>query len=98
MNKPNEIQLNQFQLNILLNDEQKQGYAFLLEKGVYCKQCDGIAAKGVVVEEVFLTNLNDIKVCGTCKACNGKVVRIMEFGEDRAFYEKADEFRQAIKN
>lgn len=98
MNKPHEIQLNQFQLNILLNEEQKQDYTFLLEKGVYCKQCEGIADKGIVVEEVFLTNLNDIKVCGTCKVCSGKVARIMEFGEDRAFYEKADDFRKAIGN
>lgn len=98
MNKPQEIQLNQFQLSILLNDEQRQGYTFLLEKGVYCKQCGGIAPKGVIVEKVFLTNLNDLKVCGTCKACNGEVTRIMEFGEDRAFYEKADEFRKAIRN
>ena len=98
INKPHEIQINQFQLAILLNDEQKQSYTFLLENGVICNQCGGISPKGIVVEEIYLTNLNDIMVRGKCKVCNEKVTRIMEFGEDKAFYENANFFRRAIGN
>jgi hypothetical protein len=98
MSRPPEIQINQFQLAILLDDEQKQGYKFMLDEGVFCAHCGGIAQKGIVVEEIYLTNLNDIMVRGTCNVCNGKVCRIMEFGEDKAFYEKATDFRKAIRN
>lgn len=92
-----EIPINQFQLAVLLNDEQKQIYKFMLNEGVFCTQCGDIAAKGIEVKEIYLTNLNDIMVRGTCKLCNGKVARIIEFGEDKAFYEKANEFRKIIK-
>ena len=50
-----------------------------------------------MVKEIYLTNLNDIMVRGTCNICNGKVTRIMEFGDDKEFYKKANEFRKAIK-
>ena len=36
---------------------------------------------GITIEEVFLTDLNDIHVTGTCNACNGKVARLIEFGQ-----------------
>jgi hypothetical protein len=35
---------------------------------------------------------------GNCKVCNGKVTRIMEFGEDNDFYRKANDFRKSIDN
>ncbi len=98
MSRLPEIPINRFQLAILLNDEEKQGYKYLLNEGVICMNCGGIAKKGIVVEEIFLTSLNDIMVKGICKVCNGKVARIMEFGEDKAFYEKANNFRKAIGN
>jgi hypothetical protein len=93
-----EIPINQFQLAVLLNDEQKQIYKYMLDEGVFCSQCCDFAAKGIEVKEIYLTNLNDIKVRGTCNVCNGKVARIMEFGEDKAFYQKANDFRKTIKN
>jgi hypothetical protein len=92
------IPINQFQLTVLLNDEQKEIYKFMLDEGVFCSQCGDFAAKGIEVKEIYLTNLNDIMVRGTCNVCNGKVARIMEFGEDKAFYEKANDFRKTIKN
>lgn len=93
-----KIPINQFQLAVLLNEEQKQIYKFMLDEGVLCSQCGDIAAKGIEVKEIYLTKLNDIMVCGTCNVCNVKVARIMEFGEDKAFYEKASDFRKTIKN
>ena len=98
MSRQKDIQINKFQLNILLNDEQKDGFNYLLNNGVFCSSCKGICTKGVEVTEIFLNTLNDIMVKGTCKVCNGKVTRIMEFGEDKAFFEKATEFRKAISN
>ena len=97
MRRPAQIPINQFQLAILLNEKEKEDYKYLLEKGVYCGKCGDIAKGGVVVEQMFLTDLNDIYVLGACKICNGRVARTMEFGEDKVFYEKATEFRKAIK-
>jgi DNA polymerase II large subunit len=36
-------------------------------------------------------------VKGTCKECQGKVTRIIEFGEDQDFFNKANNFRKSIK-
>ncbi len=92
-----EIKINQFQLAILLNDEQKRGFQFLLDEGVYCSECGVITKKGIDVQEIYLTKLNDILVRGTCNVCNSKVARIIEFGEDKAFYKKACDFRKLIR-
>jgi hypothetical protein len=96
LKRPPEIAINLFQLAILLNEKLKQDYHYLLDQGVFCSQCGGIAQNGIVVTEIFLTSLNDIFVRGTCKICNGKVACTMEFGEDPIFYEKANSFRKAI--
>ena len=93
-----EIPINQFQLAILINDKQKHIYKFMLDEGVYCTSCGDMASKGIVVQEIYLTNLNDILVRGTCNVCNGKVARVIEFGEDKEFYEKATNFRKTIAN
>ena len=96
MTRPPEIPINRFQLAILLNEQQKQDYQFVLDEGVFCSHCGGVAEKGILVSEIYLTSLNDIFVRGTCNVCNGKVACTMEFGEDKAFYEKANHFRKAI--
>ena len=96
--RPPEISINRFQLAILLNEKQKQDYQFMLDEGVFCGHCGGVAQKGIVVTEIYLNSLNDIIVHGTCKVCNGKVSCTMEFGEDKAFYEKANDFRKAIRD
>lgn len=98
MSKQRDIQINPFQLSRLLNDEQKSGYVFLLNDGVYCSTCGDSCAKGVNVSEIHLNAMNDILIRGTCKVCNGKVTRIMEFGEDRDFCEKANNFREEMEN
>ncbi|MCF8303109.1 MAG: hypothetical protein K9I94_07525 [Bacteroidales bacterium] len=50
------------------------------------------------IDEIFLNNLNDIHVKGTCKFCNGYVARTLEFGEDKDFYDKAVDFRFTLNN
>ena len=93
----NEKEINQFHLSILLNDKQKKDYIFLLQKGVYCNTCKSICTEGVEVKHIFLNSMNDIMIKGNCKKCGGKVVRIMEFGEDKSFFEKASDFRKRIR-
>lgn len=39
MNTIKHIQINQFQLSRLLNEEEKNGYKLLLAGGVYCHTC-----------------------------------------------------------
>ena len=98
MKKQKALKLNPFQLNVLLNEEEKQDFQFLLENGVYCNNCKAVCPKGVVDYTASLDDLNDIRIEGHCAACGHKVVRIMELGEDRSFFEKVMEFRQSIQN
>lgn len=96
MNRLSEISINPFQLVILLNDKEKVVYKDILDKGVVCVHCGGLATHGIYVANTYLTNLNDIKVRGKCNVCNGNVARIIEFGEDKVFYDKAMIFRKSI--
>lgn len=98
MKRPPEIQINQFQLVLLLNDEEKKSFEMVIADNVFCSHCGGVARAGISINEMFLTNLNDILVKGTCNTCNGKVARIMEFGESKEFYNKAMGFRNSISN
>jgi hypothetical protein len=98
MKRLKEIKLNDFQVNVLLSDEEKSGYQYLLDNGVYCTQCQGICKKGIVKTAVKLNSLNDIMVEGNCRECGHKVARVMEFGEDRSFFEKAVNFRESLQN
>lgn len=47
MNKLAEKKINRFQLNVLLNDEQKVEFNYLLNQGVYCRTCGGTCGKGL---------------------------------------------------
>ena len=93
-----EILLNTFQLNRLLSEKEKGDYEYLLHHGVNCNTCDENCSQGVQVKEIYLNSLNDIKIQGTCNKCGGKVTRIMEFGEDKAFFEKTNKFRKSLNN
>ena len=98
MKKLTDIKINGFQLNVLLNDEQKEGFEYLQNQGVFCSTCKGICSKGVEIKEIYLNSLNDIMIRANCKVCNGQVTRIMEFGEDEEFFKKANDFRKSIVN
>lgn len=98
MKRPPEIKINLFQLNVLLNDKQKDFFDTVLAGNVFCANCGGTCKNGITVKEIFLTNLNDIHVEGTCNTCNGKVARMIEFGENKEFYDKAMDFRKSISN
>ena len=95
MNRPKEIQINQFQLARLLSEEQMGIYKSMLVDNVFCTHCEGTCKNGITITELFLTSLNDIKVNGTCNTCDGKVSRILEFGENKSFYVKATDFRNS---
>jgi hypothetical protein len=41
MSKLPELKINRFQLNVLLNKDQKEGLNYLLNRGVYCSTCRG---------------------------------------------------------
>jgi len=92
-----QIRINKFQFAILLNNEQKHIFKELTETNVYCTHCGGITEKGMVITDVYLTELQDILAHGTCGVCNSRVARYIEFGEDEAFYNKAINFRKSIQ-
>ena len=97
MKDKEEITLNHFQLNVLLDEEREKIYNHLLENGVFCNTCKDNCPEGVQVEQLFLTKQNDIKIKGKCKKCQSDVTRILEFGLDREFYKMADDFRESIQ-
>lgn len=98
MKRPPEIKINRFQLAVLLNQEQKEIMDRIIADNVFCGACGGTCSKGITVREIFLTGLNDILVKGNCNTCNGNVARMLEFGEDKSFFEKANSFRKSINN
>lgn len=97
MKKLPELKINQFQLAVLLDEEEKYFYHLVIDNNVYCSRCRGAAKNGVEVKEMFLTDLNDIRVRGSCQKCGGEVARIFEFGEKKEFQQKATRFRESIK-
>ena len=98
MKRSPEIQINNFQLAILLDDKQKEDYDFILNRGVFCGKCHGICMQGIEVTTIILNSLNDILVHGICNVCKSHVARTIEFGEDSTFYKKANGFRKSISN
>ncbi len=97
MKRVPEIKINIFQLAVLLDEEEMYFYNLVLKNNVYCSRCRGAAENGVEVKEMFLTDLNDIRVQGSCQKCGGEVARIFEFGEKKEFQQKATRFRESIK-
>jgi hypothetical protein len=97
MKKNKDLLINEFQLNILLSKEQRDFHKYIMDCNVYCIACMGMCKMGIEVNEIILDSQNDIIVNGTCKVCNGKVTRLIELGEDIAFYKKANQFRKSIE-
>lgn len=98
MKKLKEIKISRFQLDVLMNKEEIEGFKYLLQHGVFCTRCNTVCTKGVENYTLKLNWLNDIVVEGKCAVCGQKVARIMEFGESRDFFEKAMDFREALQN
>lgn len=96
MDSLKEIYLNQFQLNILLNEEEKEAYRYIVQEGTYCVHCKDVCIEGVEVRENILNDMNDILIKGVCKKCGGHVSRFIEYGEFEDFVKRANLFRKAI--
>lgn len=91
-----ELQINAFQLAVLLNEEEMYFYNLVLENNIYCSVCRDTASRGVDVKEKFLTDLNDVRVRGTCRVCMGEVGRLFEFGSNKDFQRRARSFRSSL--
>lgn len=91
-----EQEINSFQLNILLNERQKEIYKMVTDTNVFCMTCGGVCEEGIKIDSIFLNELNDILVKGTCNKCGGNVARTLEFGEDEEFFIKANKLRKSI--
>src|SRR5690554_7047489 len=70
MNSRREIEINRFQLGVLLTGLDKNFYNCIIENNIYCSHCKSFAIRGIFVDTIFLTKLNDVKVYGRCKICN----------------------------
>ncbi len=93
-----KIQLDEFQLERLLNDEEKRTYRFIIDTNVFCTHCEDTCPEGVDIESVWLNRFNDIHTDGRCRFCGNGVTRIIEFGANESFYDKAMEFRKSLVN
>jgi len=97
MKNSEDMPINQFQLNALLSKEEKEFYNYVIESNVFCTGCGKTCEQGITVNSLLLTSTNDLVVQGICNVCQGKVARVMEFGENKEFYKKAMNFRNTVK-
>ena len=97
MNVHPEIQINKFQLGILLTGLDKKFFNCIIENNIYCSHCKNFAIKGILVDTIYLTKLNDVRVFGRCKICNYEVARLFVFGKEKIFGVKANKLRESIK-
>ena len=95
MKERKTIKINAFQLHLLMNEEDQQGFV-ILQNNSFCFSCKEERSLSNI-EEIILNDLNDIEIGGTCPVCGGKMSRYMEFGEDQDFSNRADLFRKQIK-
>jgi heterodisulfide reductase subunit C len=98
MKKLKEIKLSRIQLDVLLNRQEKDDFGYLLKHGVYCTRCNEICTNGVLNYTVWLNWLNDIVLEGECAVCGQKVTRVIEFGENKSFFDKAMDYRESLQN
>jgi hypothetical protein len=52
MKELSEIQINQFQLAVLLDEEERHFYNVVVEGFIYCSHCRGFAGEGVELESI----------------------------------------------
>jgi hypothetical protein len=97
MKRLKEIILNDSELDMLLSEEEKSGYNLLLNN-IFCFGCGDLCNKGIVTSAVKLDSRNDIVVEGNCNVCGHRVARVMEFGENESFFDKAMHFRKSLQN
>jgi hypothetical protein len=97
-NRPPTIEINRFQIALLLNEKNMEFYNYVLAENVFCGKCPDKIINGIIVEKIYLDDLNDIRVTGKCRVCNSNVARTIEFGEDKLFYEKAMKFRKSLSS
>lgn len=95
MKERKTININDFQLHILFDDVEQEGFQILLNNSfcVTCKEERPLTN----IQEILLNDLNDIMVEGTCPVCGGKIGRYMEYGENKTFFKKAELFRKQIE-
>lgn len=91
-----EIQINRFQLGVLIDGLEKEFMNCIMNSNIYCSHCKGVAIKGVFVDEIYHTNRNNVRIYGRCKVCNTKVARLFEFSSGE-FNKKANRLRMSVK-
>lgn len=97
MKKLEDLKINIFKLNLLLDEDDNIDLEYLLEIGVYCSNCKGICSGIEKNYDIYLTPANDVRVEGKCIDCKNDVARILEFGDNKDFFDKAIELRKMLK-
>lgn len=89
-----EIELDSFQFDNLLNKEEKEAFNYLLEHTVFCSNCSEICSQGVVDYIIILTDANEILMKGKCAKCGSGVTRLMLIEEDAGFKDRVKAIRK----
>lgn len=63
----------------------------------YCGNCEDSYSSTIISYEIFLNDLNDITLRGSCRRCNGPVNRYLETGEAEKYQESITEVRKRLK-
>ena len=88
-----EIELDSFQFDNLLNKEEKDAFNYLLKNTVFCPSCSEICPQGVVDYNIILTDANEILMKGKCGKCGSGVTRLMLIEEDAGFKDRVKDIR-----
>jgi|LSQX01.3.fsa_nt_gb hypothetical protein len=92
-----EIEINRFQLGVLLTGLEKEFFNCIIQNNIFCSQCKSFAVNGVSVDRIYLTKINDVRIYGRCKICNFEVIRLFEFGHEKGFSKNANKLRKSIR-
>ncbi len=87
-----------FQLDRLLNAQEKEVFHKVINDTLFCFRCMDVCREGLVNPSLRLDIWNNIVVDGRCAECGNMVYRVMEYGKDPFFYSKALEFRKILQN
>jgi hypothetical protein len=79
LNDPNDIELNQWEFQLIMGDSWEYLEMFL--NNIFC-DCDA-PNKKLIDYKVYLNDLNDIILKGKCSGCKTIAARYIETGESK---------------
>ena len=91
---PNDIELNQWEFQLVMGDSQNDREIFINNFFYDCKSSN----RQLVDYKVYLNDINDIILKGACSGCYTIAARYIETGENTKSVDAADRIRKMKMN